>query len=294
MNYCETVLDKVNIKLNDNFYYYLSGLIEGDGTLITPKSEKSLKGKLNYPSVEIVFNLKDLPLALIIQRELSFGSLSRLKGINAYRLTINGKQDILFIINMLNGRMKTTKIIDLWKLIDWFNLYNENINIIKKPLCNNHILSDAWFSGFIDTNGHFAIRTTKSNKQIKIECKFIIVQSKLDHNKNDKKDILIKIASSLLTTLKSIRNNKPKAEYSLRTTNLKGNLVLKNYLNSYPLFSSKYLDFCDWLKVLTLFEEGKVNHKDKIDYSINIKKGINNNRKLFTWDHLQKFYSLNK
>ena len=39
---------------------------------------------MNYPSVQIVFHLKDLPLALIIQTELRNGSLTRKTGVNAY------------------------------------------------------------------------------------------------------------------------------------------------------------------------------------------------------------------
>ena len=34
---------------------YLAGLIEGDGTIITPKTLKNPQGKLNYPAIQIVF-----------------------------------------------------------------------------------------------------------------------------------------------------------------------------------------------------------------------------------------------
>ena len=279
---------------NNNFAYYLTGLIEGDGTIITPKTERSDKNKINYPSVQICFNLKDLPLAMVIQKELSLGSISRLKGINAYRLTINSNDGVLLIINILNGRMRTSKIIDLWKLIDFINHRYGDSNIIKLPLDQSNINDNPWLSGFIDADGHFAIRTTKVDKSIRIECKFVIVQSRRDHNNNDKKNILSKIAEFLLTTVKSIRDNKPKPEYSLRTVNLKGNLELKNYLNNYPLFSSKYLDYNDWLKVLVFFENGKIKHKDYIENAINIKMAMNNNRKIYVWDHLKNFYSLGK
>jgi hypothetical protein len=49
---------------NMQFAHYIAGLIEGDGTIHIPKSERSTKGNLNYPSIQIVFHLKDLPLAL--------------------------------------------------------------------------------------------------------------------------------------------------------------------------------------------------------------------------------------
>ena len=38
------------------FSSYLAGLIEGDGTIIVPKTERSAKGKINYPSIQIVFH----------------------------------------------------------------------------------------------------------------------------------------------------------------------------------------------------------------------------------------------
>jgi hypothetical protein len=74
---------------NNNFAQYITGLIEGDGTIYVPKTKRSIKGTLNYPSIQIVFHLKDFPLALSIQKELKHGSISRRKGANAYIYTIN-------------------------------------------------------------------------------------------------------------------------------------------------------------------------------------------------------------
>lgn len=50
------------------FGSYLAGLIEGDGTIVVPKQERFLKGKLNYPSIQIVFQIKDFPLCIIVQK----------------------------------------------------------------------------------------------------------------------------------------------------------------------------------------------------------------------------------
>ncbi len=276
------------------FGYYLTGLIEGDGTIITPKREIDLKNRLNYPSIQIIFNLKELPLALIIQKELSCGSLSKLKGVNGYRLTINNYDGILFIISLINGKMKTQKNIDLWKLIDWINSKSTTINIKKYPVNKENLDNNPWLSGFIEADGHFAIRTTKNTKVTKIECKFVLVQSQKDHNENDKIEVLEDIAEYLSTSVKRIREVKPKPEYSVRTVNLKGNIQLKFYLNKYPLFSSKYLDYKDWLKVLLFFEKGRVKHNIIFDEVYDIKSGINDSRQMFNWDHLQNFYSIER
>ena len=75
------ILDKLksNNNINPDFSSYLAGIIEGDGSIIVPKAERSLKGKLNYPSIQIAFDLRDLPLAIVIQQILGHGSLWRKK-----------------------------------------------------------------------------------------------------------------------------------------------------------------------------------------------------------------------
>lgn len=116
--------------------------------IIVPNTLRSSKGKLNYPSIQIVFHLKDLPLALMIQKELAFGSLSK----RCKCLYINNTEGILLIISLLNGNMKTPKINNLYNLIDYFQKY-KNINIDKKPLNNQPLESNSWLSGFIEGDG---------------------------------------------------------------------------------------------------------------------------------------------
>ena len=62
-----------------NFCHYLAGLIEATGTIIVPKTERSPKGRLNYPSIQILFDSRDMSLALMIQATLGQGSLSKKK-----------------------------------------------------------------------------------------------------------------------------------------------------------------------------------------------------------------------
>jgi len=120
-----------NNSFDTTFASYLAGLIEGDGTIIVPKTERSPKGKLYYPSIQIVFDLRDLPLGLIIQQKLSHGSISRKKGVNAYVLTINNYLGIILVVNIINGYMRTPKINALYKLIDFLNI-KFDLSIEKK------------------------------------------------------------------------------------------------------------------------------------------------------------------
>ncbi len=120
-----------NEQFNIRFASYLAGLIEGDGTIIVPKTEKSPKGDLYYPSIQIVFDSRDFPLGLILQSKLNHGSISKKKGSNAYVLTINKLEGIVLITLVINGFMRTPKIYALHKLIDWFNS-RFDLNIERK------------------------------------------------------------------------------------------------------------------------------------------------------------------
>ena len=273
------------------FSYYLTGLIEGDGTIITPKSLRSTKGKLNYPSIQIVFHLKDLPLALLIQKELGVGSLSRKKGVNAYILTINSYEGILLIISLINGNMRTPKIHSLNALIDFLNK-TKGTCIEKYSISIEPLYSNPWLSGFIEADASFQVRTTLSGKYPKLECKLEISQRREDHKGYDNLEFLSYIAEFLKTEVKKIRSGKPKPEYRVRTTNLKGNINAKNYLLQFPLFGTKYLDSLDWMEVVDMFDRKEHTTEAGKEKIVNIKSSMNNFRTDFNWDHLQKFYNV--
>ncbi len=278
---------------NTNFAQYMTGLIEGDGTIYVPKTERSIKGNFNYPSIQIVFHLKDLPLALLIQKELGHGSISRKKNQNAYIYTINNLSGLLLLIYLLNGNMKTNKIYVLYELIDWYNKY-KNIYIEKKELNTDSMLSNAWLSGFIEADGHFYLRSTESGKYPRIECKFELTQRQKDQKKRDNLFLLKEIALSFESQVKSTKSDSDNPQYRVRTTNLKGNLILVDYLTKYPLFGTKFLDYKDWAKIVELFNQTSFDHKLNMNHVKLIKSGMNNKRTVFVWDHLQNFYNLNK
>ena len=281
-----------NNKSNSNFSYYLAGLIEGDGSIHIPKTERSIKGKINYPSITIVFHLKDLPLALIIQKTIGQGSLSKVKNSNAYVLTINSNEGLIFITNLINGKMRTPKMYVLHNLIDWLNNKNLNLNITKKGIDNTPLITNAWLSGIIESDGHFSVRTSLGSRYIKLECKMELTQKQKDKNDRSNLTFLEEIASLLLTTVKSFRVETKYPQYRVRTTSLKGNIVLENYLLNYPLFGTKYLDLLDWLKVLNFFKLDQ--HMSNVQQISDIKSNMNDKRTIFILDHLKNFYKLNE
>jgi len=282
-----------NEEFDNRFSSYLAGLIEGDGTIIVPKTERSPKGDLYYPSIQILFDSRDFPLALILQSKLNHGSISKRKGSNAYVLTINKLEGILLIANVINGYMRTPKIYALHRLIDWLNS-RFDLNIEKKNKDISNIDSNSWLAGFIDADGHFSVRTTLGSKYPKIECKFELTQRQNDHNNENNLEYLSLIAEFLSSTVKETRMNKPKPEYRVRTTNVNSNFILVKYLEKYPLYSSKYLNYKDWIKVLSYFEAKNHTKPESIKAIVEIKSQMNNERTEFNWDHLNNFYNLYK
>ena len=70
--------DNSSNKYNYNYNYlgsYLAGLIEGDGSIIVPKTIRNQKGKLLYPVVKITFVKKDAPLAQKIKEVIKGGQI---------------------------------------------------------------------------------------------------------------------------------------------------------------------------------------------------------------------------
>lgn len=189
--------------------------------------------------------------------------------------------------------MRIPKINALFKLIDWLN-NRFNIKIEKLGLDNSFIGSNSWLAGFIYADGHFSVCITINSVYPKIECKFELCQRQIDHNKQSNFSFLNIIANFLNTTVKEIRITKPKLEYRIRIVNIKGNLILIDYLDRFPLYFSKILNYIDWVKVFGYFKIKEHTKPESIKEIIKIKSNMNDKRTEFNWDHLQNFYDLHK
>lgn len=91
------------------------------------------------------------------------------------------------VVNIINGYMRTPKIIAFHKLIDWLNK-RFKLNIEKLNEDKSLIDSNSWFSGFIYADGYFSVRTT----MISIYPKILIYLVNLNYHK-DKLIIIIKV-----------------------------------------------------------------------------------------------------
>jgi hypothetical protein len=175
-------------------------------------------------------------------------------------------------------------------LIEYLNKRFPNLNIIRKERDISSLNSNEWLSGFIDADGHFFVNATYNS----ISCGFELVQSSVNHLGLSKKEIMISLSHYLSVPLKSLTRKKylNYLEFKVRTNKLDNNFILASYLKCYNLYSSKYLNYLDWLLVLNLISEDKHRNLEGKNQIRVIRDGMNNKRTYFNWNHLQNFHNL--
>lgn len=277
--------------------YYLAGLLEGDGHFNTPKMLKTPsspyiytyiwggyggKGTARVASIETVFALKDRPSAELLQ-SLFGGRVYSHSQKNIVRWLVQDKKSVINIINLINGKLRTPKINSLYDMIDFLNA--KGANIIKLPLDTSPLNSNSWFSGFIDAGGYFAIKGFTLNPKTYLAFGFQISQRVTDKSGESLDKVMFKIAEFLSVKLNMREFSEKYRQFVISTSNRESNRILIDYLNTYPLLSSKYLDFRDWETGYHIF----INklHKDPAQYVIirELKAHMNNGRTYFSWSH---------
>lgn len=272
---------------DNKFKEYLAGLFEGDGHIWIQNPNQKKK---HNPRFCITFSLKNEPLAKKLLELIGSGFIRYKRQNNACVLTVSPVIGLKKLVYLINGELRTPKIHQLHKLIDWLNK-NHNANITKLPLKDSSLSEDGWLSGFIDSDGSFSVQHTKlenNTKKRKISCRLRIEQRMLDPITNESYfKVLTEVSNFLNCSLLTRKQKSTGNEYYTLTASSKMSLeIIINYLNKYPLFSSKYLDFNDWKEVVFLIFEKKHNIEEGINKTESVKNSMNRQRTKFTWDHL--------
>ena len=261
-------------------------MIEGDGSFLTPKSLKGPNGKSLVAYIQVVFALKDQPSALLL-KNIFGGNIYKSGTKNCVRWMIQDINSVIKIINAINGKLRTPKIKAFYNMIDFINLKFEGkgVFIEKLPLDTSSISDNAWLAGFIDADGNFSIKGFTSNPRTYLGIQFYLPQRYFDISGISMGSIMNKIAEFLMTVIhhKNIGDQFP--QYIVNTSGRVSNPILIEYLNRFPILSSKYLDFKDWEKAYHLYETKL--YKDPIHFEEMrvLKSGMNNSRTVFSWNH---------
>ena len=246
--------------------------------------------KKHNPRFCITFNIKNEPLAKKLLEIIGYGFIRYKPKDNACVLVISPVKGLKFIIECINGELRTPKIIQLHNLIDWVNK-NHSSKIKKLTIKKGNIDKDSWLSGFIDADGSFSIQHTKLEngaKKRKISCRLRIEQRMYEPiSKHSYFEVLTEISTFLKCNLNTRKQISTNNEYFIIAASSRSSLLtIITYFKYFPLYSSKYLDYKDWEKVANIilknnhYSEKGILEIDKLKQNINLK------RTYFNWDHL--------
>jgi len=137
-------------------------------------------------------------------------------------------------------------------------------------------------AGFIDADGHFAIKGFTANPKSHLAIQFYLSQRKTDKSGESLEKLMLEISEFLQVKLNKRVFSEKYHQFVICTSNRVSNKIITDYLNTYPLLSSKYLDFKDWETAYNIYI-AKL-HKDPKQYEKirNLKANMNNSRTYFS------------
>jgi len=289
----ENLDNKIKLKLGP----YLAGLIEADGSFAI--HDKNSKAKRYLPKILIVFNTSDSPLAEKLISITKIGKLYNKQKQGCVIWQIQNIEDVIKMINLINGYMRTPKIEALHRAIKWFNEFHQ-MNIEPLDLDHTPINSNSWLAGFSDGDANFSINLVNRKKRGIVTSKRVQVFFRIELRQNYHRyslegtsyfNILSIIARYLGVNLYSrSREQKDKIFYSYTVIshNIESHRKVIEYFESYPLYSSKFLAYKDWKYVVEQIKlrAGKPLTVEDILKIEKIKSQFNKKRTEFDFSHL--------
>ena len=148
------IISSRSTNINNDFLYWIAGLVDGDGYFYMRKSVKKNKntGKTYtyyYPNFNITTHVVERINIRKIKAILGFGSIYNVSGLNACRYTVANKIEIRILIKNLNGKLRLSKRLNQFELV----CNSMNIKIIGADI--DSFSSNAWLSGIFEADGCF-------------------------------------------------------------------------------------------------------------------------------------------
>ena len=224
----------------EDFGYYLAGLIEGDGYF----------GDHNF---EITFHKEDIFLAFYIKKQIGYGSVLNLKNKNSVRYVLKHSEGLKKVISLVNGKFLTdNKINQLLK-----HKYETKFHITILPPAKFDIHSNYWLTGFSDAHGSFVIWLAKSKTH------------KLDFSLRLEFKIKQKSNESLKLIQQSLGGNfyylESEQIFYYNSTNFKSAKNVIDYFDKYQLNSSKLINYLKWRKVYRMVQRKEYLTQEGLD-----------------------------
>jgi hypothetical protein len=258
--------------------HYLAGLWEGDGH----------GDRVSQKYIAITFHRKDLPLVHALQAGLG-GSIRHKEKENAYVLTLRRAEALQTFFVGIQNKLRTPKHYDL-------QAYTYSCGMRD----SSDLFSNGWLAGFLDADSGFKIRytherrnpiTNKITTKHRIALSFVLEQRQF-HPKTGEpfEHIMAQIADAFGVRLGVSKHSK-KEYWCVEVSSFKKLHLIIDYLDKYPLMTSKFLDYQDWKKAYGMLQRKEhLTKKGKVKL-LALKRGMNRGRVSFDWSHLRSCFT---
>ncbi len=211
------------------FLEWFIGFSEGDGSFVCDTNAKRL-----------YFVIRQLdPVVLnLIKNYFGFGSVYRSKD-GYYTYSVSGKQHIMILVNILNGKLILTKTNNRF-VNNWLNhiSFVSDTPVAYKGPGTFDGLQSAWLCGFTDAEGSFGFKVT-ADKTRKHGCRvrvyWYVDQSYAKSDLELMRDVLgFGYIEHKIKNQGSFSSNKPDESHRLITMSFKDCQLLLDYFDMYP------------------------------------------------------------
>ena len=213
----------------EEFGYYLAGLIEGDGYI-------------GGRRIEIAFHIDDISSAYYIKKRIGYGSVLFLKNQNSVRYVLRKSAGLEKVFSLINGKLLGQPKLD--QLI--YHKYNELFGKPILPKANFDLLTNHWLAGFADADGSFGIyinesQTHKSGYNITLSFRI----------KQKYPELLNLVKQHLGGSVYQFKDKM----FSYNSTSFKVAYNVANYLDNYHLLNaSKWINYIKWRKAYRMIQ----------------------------------------
>lgn len=275
---------------------YLAGLIEADGSIAV--HDEKTGAKKYRPKILIVFSLADKPLADRLASITKVGTVYHKTNAGYVIWHIQKTEDVIKIITLINGYMRTPKLEALHRAISWYNKF-DNTNMKGLNLDNSPINSNSWLAGFSDGDANFSINLTDRKKNGNVTNKrvqtFFRIELRQNYHRGEAAASSYFIILSLIAEYLNVnvysrtRQKEEKLFFAFMVIahNSLSHERVRAYFDRFPLYSSKYLAYKDWKRVQDIRASSSVITKQEITEVEYIKSQFNSKRKVFDFTHLE-------
>lgn len=214
---------------DEDFGFYLAGLIEGDGYI-------------GDKIIEVAFHMDDISSAFFLKKRIGYGSVLFLKGKNSVRYVLRHSLGIKKVFFLINGKLLGQPKINQLLAHKYDVLYNQSI--LGKA--NFNLADNYWLAGFADADGSFGIfisksKTHRSRQNVKINFRI-----------RQKYPELLNLIKEYLGGDVYLFND---GIYSYSSTSFKVAYNVVNYFDKYHLLNaSKWINFIKWRKAYRIIQ----------------------------------------